>query len=339
MEIFINNAILHVLNNDGGESVFSDQELDIDSDICCEYISKHIKKLINNTSAREATFNPDSKCLAIINQYIGGDLYFKDASHKICALLSDAMQKSQSIPSADVLVVQFEIKNDAYLAIFKLNYKECFMHQVASGEAGSDNQIVKYQTVLPFDGGKVDEACLIPYDPMVVRLLEKPYIIDGESKFYFSELFLDCSPELSKKEVVSAINDIAEEITQQYFEGDVSAMARVKMALIEEAEEEEGYVSFSNVASKVFGDNEEARTDFVSLAKEAGLKSDVNLGEKFVKQQFGSHKFKASNGIELKFPSELTDDSETIEFVNNDDGSVTVVLKNLWIGDTNSHSR
>lgn len=69
--------------------------------------------------------------------------------------------------------------------------------------------------------------------------------------------------------------------------------------------------------------------ELVEMAKEAGIKPDAELGEKFLRRQFGAQKFKATNGVELKFPAELSDDADAMEFTENPDGSVSILLKNL----------
>lgn len=327
MALRINHAILHILNNDGGATVLSNNELDIDSEVCGEFITKHVKKLMSSTSAKEAVFHAGSKAYDIVQAYKNGEIFFKEASERICLHLSDIMEKHVDIPSADVLVVQFENKRENYLAILKLNYKECFMHD--TGKSGTDNQLVKHRSVLPFSNGKVEEACLIPYDPMVLKVLEKPYLVDGEPTEYFSELFLECDAALSKKEAVQIIQEISDEINEKYFNRDAESLAKLKMAVIEEAEEEEGLVSIENVAARAFQENEDAKREYVTMAREAGIKTELPLGEKFSRQQFGYQRMKADNGIELKFPIDLSDDAGTIEFIKNTDGSLSILLKNL----------
>jgi len=329
MALEIHNAILHVLNNDGGASYLSSQELDIDSETCEEFVTKHIKKLMNNPSAKEATFQAESKALAVLRELMEGKIFFKDASKQLCGMLSDIMQTNVEIPSADVLITRFENKGEMYFAILKLNYKECFTHQVNQDDTGADNQIVKYRAVLPFDGGKVEEACLIPYEPMVLRILEKPYPVNGEDVNYFSQLFLECDTELSKKEAVKIIQEVTEEINEKFYNGSIETEAKFKAALIEEAQEEDGVLDLEKVAAKVFGEVEEVKKEYISMAREAGIHSDLPLGEKILKQQFGTQRFKADNGIEVKFPSGLIEDDEVIELKNNADGSITIMLKHL----------
>jgi hypothetical protein len=322
----IKNAILHSL---GGQFILSDTELDIDSETCTAFITKHVKKLLDNPASKEATFNPDSEVYHYIMELKNGARGFKSICIHIGKRMSDLKKKNPAIPDGDLLIVLFENKRNQYMAITKLNYSECFTHEIKQGSTGADNQIIKYPAVLPFDSGKVFEACLIPFDPMVIKVIEKPFEIDGELKNYFSEMFLDCQPSLSKKEAAQILNEITEEITEKYFDSSIDAVTRIKTALLEQAEEADGEVSIESVAEKAFGGNLEVREDYVQLARGAGLRQDLALGEKFVRQQFGVQRLKAENGVELKFPAELWGDGSSIQMVRQPDGSSAILLKNL----------
>ena len=326
MELFVNNAILHVLDTKCGQLTFSDQELDVDSDICADFIQKHIKRLMSNQSAKDATFSEESPVLARVLAFKSGETSFKDFSLFLAERLFEIMKDNSDVPSADLLIAQFERGDDAYVAILKLDLRECYTHQIA--EDGSDNQIVKYCGVLPFDTGKVEEAALIPYDPMIVKLIEKPRVVGGESRYYFSELYLECLTELSKKEVAEAIEDAAVAVAADFYKGDPTVPALVKMAALEASTEAEGVLSVETVASRAFAENDGAKSAFVENIREAGVTSDIEMG-RFAKSRWGKHNFKATNGIELRLPSDLTDDDGIIEFVHNEDGSVTITLKSL----------
>lgn len=327
MSFELENAILHIIDNNSGKVSISNTELDIDSEICYEFINKHIKKLFNNTSVKEARFDNNSVVGDKISELKSGKTSFKDACIVIGERLSEIMLKNVDIPAADLLIAQFSIKKERHLAILKLNIQEVYTHKMK--DTGSENQIVKYTSALPFGSGKVDEACIIPFDPLMVKLLEKSYLVDNEPTNYFSELFLECATELSKKEIVAIINELTEEVNGKYYSSDITVGATVKSALIDEAEEDEGVISIINVANKAFGDNQEAREDFINQAKDAGLKSETELGDRFVKQQFGNHRIKAENGVEIKIPSQLFTDGESIEFIRLEDGTQTIMLKNL----------
>jgi nucleoid-associated protein YejK len=323
----IRNAILHSLNNNS--CVLSDTELDIDSEICSAFITKHAKKLLDNPASKEATFTSESEIYKHIIELKDGRRHFKDACAQIGRRLSEIMKQDTEIPAGALLIVQFDNKKDRYIAIIKLNYRECFTHQTKRSPAGADNQIVKYASVLPFDTGKTEEACLIPFDPMVLKVIEKPFIVNGEMVNYFSEMFLECNSSISKKEAAQILNEISDEVNEKYFDSSVDSVARIKTALIEQSEETEGEISIESVAAKAFGNNLEARDDYVRLARDAGLRADMMLGERFVRQQFGTQRIKTENGIEIKFPAELWADSSSIEMIRQPDGSNAILIKNL----------
>ena len=326
MAFTINRAILHVIDSKGTDAL-SNQELDIDSETCYQFVQKHVKRLLRHPEGREACFSAESAVYGLVRAYQKDDLHFKEFSHQLCERLSGIIRGSDEIPPADILIADFEDSKNRYLAVLKLNYIECFTHKVADG----DNQIVKNMNVLPFTNGKVEEACLIPFEPMVLRILEKPYRVNGEEVNYFSRLFLECDTALSKKEMADIISQAADDINQKYFAGDMEAAARFSQALIAEAEqadEDEG-LRIENAVKQAFPGNEQAAGEFLDMAKEAGLPHEVKLDKAFTRRQFGTQRFKADNGIEIKFPAELLENAESIQFVTNADGTVSVTMRNL----------
>jgi nucleoid-associated protein YejK len=307
-------------------------ELDIDSETCIEFVGKHVRRLLRNPAAKEATFSAESEVYAAVKAYQKGDSSFKELSRLLGNRLADIMKDNDDIPSADFLITTFDNSGKTYIAIIKLNYGECYIHRQTAGEDGAtENQIVKNTVVLPMSASKVEEACLIPYDPMVLRILEKAHVVDGDSVDYFSKLFLKCQADMSKKEMAETIQEIADEIIAKHYDGSVEVAAKVKNAIIQEAEEtgEDDGLVLENVVSRAFGEHEKARVEFVELAKEYGLPHQVMLDKPFVQKEFKIQKFSADNGIEIKCPSELFHDPDQVQLTTNPDGSITFTLRNL----------
>ena len=325
MALKIRNAILHILRNDGPPSAFSKTELDIDSEICEAFIQKHVKKLINNPAVRTANFNPDSEIYNLLDAYQRSEKHFKDTSLELAEKLDGIMKKYTDIPPCDMLITRAGHNSGEYLAILLLNYQEVYAHNSKE----SENQL-KTCIALPFSSGKVEYACLIGLEgaALPISLVEKPATIDGNSCMYFSELFLDCDTSPSKKEQASLINDITTEFVDEYFNSDPKVSAKIKTALLEEAEAEEGFVSMDNVAGRVF-ENSDTKVQYISTLRDAGIQEDMPLGERVLKQQFGTHKIKAENGVEIRFPVELAAIEDDLEITTHHDGTVTVLIKNL----------
>ena len=328
MALVIRNAILHILRNDGRPSVFSDVELDIDSEVCEAFILKHVKKLLNNPAVREANFKADSPIYDALKSYQSNGSYFRDTTGEMARKMDAIMQKYTDIPPCDMLIARVGHKSGDYLAILNLTFHEVYAHKTS----GTDNQLT-ICNALPFATGKVEYAALIALNgsSMPISVAEKPATIDGNQVLYFSELFLECETTPSKKEQAKLIDEVTVEFVEEHFKGDPKVSAKIKTALLEEVAAEEGFVSMDNVATAAFEGASEVKTQYVNILQEAGIKDDLALGERVVKQQFATHKIKAENGVELKFPAPLAAEEDEIEITKNSDGTVTVVLKNLRV--------
>ena len=55
----------------------------------------------------------------------------------------------------------------------------------------------------------------------------------------------------------------------------------------------------------------------------------VMLDKPFIQREFKAQRFKAENGVELKFPAKLIQDPDQVQMTTNPDGSITITLKNL----------
>ncbi|MCL2571008.1 MAG: nucleoid-associated protein [Defluviitaleaceae bacterium] len=326
MPLKIRNAILHILRNDGRPSVFSEQELDIGSEVCEAFIMKHVKKLLGNAGVRTATFKPESPLYEVLLSYQGGTTYFKEAATTVAKKLDEIMNRHPSISPCDLLVTRVGSKDGEYLAVLQLGYQEVYAHKTSN----ADNQLTLC-TALPFSTGRVEYACLIALDgpSMPISILEKPAVIDGEAVLYFSELFLECDSSPSKKEQAKLIDEINNEFIDEYYNGNPTVHAQIKTALLEESDESEGFVNMDKVAAQVFDAQDELKFQYVNTLREAGIQEDLPLGQKVVRQQFGTQRIKSENGIEIKFPAELAVEGDSIEITTHGDGSVTVLLKNL----------
>ena len=328
MAVVIRNAILHILRNDGRQSVFSDVELDIDSEICEAFILKHVKKLMNNPAVRTANFTPEAEMYRLLGDYQNNLVHFKDTTLKIAEKMDQIMTKYTDIEPCDMLIARVGHKSGDYLAILNLTYQEVYSHK----SSGTDNQLTKC-TALPFNSGKVEYAALIALNgsSMPISVVESSATIEGNQVLYFSELFLDCETTPSKKEQAKLIDEVTVEFVEEHFRSDPVVSAKIKTALLEEAEAEEGFVSMDNVASAAFPGEQEIKEQYVTVLRDAGIQEDLPLGERVVKQQFSTHKIKAENGVEIKFPAQLAAEEDEVEITKNSDGTVTVLFKNLRV--------
>ena len=114
MALVIRNAILHIMRNDGRPSVFSEVELDIDSEICEAFILKHVKKLLNNPAVRSANFIAGTPLHTLLGSYQSNGVHFKETTMELAKKLDAIMAKYTDIPCCDMLVARVGHKSGDY---------------------------------------------------------------------------------------------------------------------------------------------------------------------------------------------------------------------------------
>ena len=96
-----------------------------------------------------------------------------------------------------------------------------------------------------------------------------------------------------------------------------------------EMAERNEFVDIEELANTVFHGSEASKITYISELKKAGVEPRIQLHEDELPKLIKSHKFKTDKGIELKLPIKLWEDKSAIEFINNPDGTVSILIKNI----------
>ncbi|MTI48232.1 nucleoid-associated protein [Sporosalibacterium faouarense] len=327
-EINIKKLIVHILDNSLDIPVLSEDEHPKDDDIT-DFVQKHIIRLFNDGALKPAFFNNDNRiksiCESLRQSYDGFIDYTKDMS----SLLFQILKTQPDIPSGDMMFSIFDYEKARYLGIFKLNYKASYIHFVNQFEDKTVNSIIKQKTSLPNEKQKIDECILINLDTLNIQLMEKKYEIDGEKRFYLSELFLHCESKKSEKEKIKILKKTTQDFIKTYYEDDFEKMGTMKKAVSESLKADE-VVDVERVADNLFKTNPELKNEYVKSVEEKGLEEKAfQVSEKNEKRNFRKQKLVTDTGIEINLPVELFNDSEKVEFINNPDGTISIMLKNI----------
>lgn len=324
MEIKINNAILHILDSMTSLPVYSKHCLELDDEKVQEFIGKHIERLFNDQGVKSGKFRENSKVKELIKN-INGD--FINTSISIAEKLYELMLRYLEIPSGDLLMSSLNIEGHNYLVIIKFNYKEGYTHYVDYGDSGTSNKIVVNKVMFPSETQKNIEAALINLEDLSLKLFEREYEIEGEKMFYFSKMFLGCDTDLSIKESIKVIREVAKDITKKYYDEDFGKVSEIKEAIYDNLDN--GAIEVENVANKIFRNIPDAKNEYIERVEEAGVNKVVDLEGKKPEKKLTVHKIKMDNGIELDVPVDIYRDKNIIEFINNPDGTISIIIKNI----------
>ncbi len=328
-EISIKKMIVHILDSNIQMPVLSEQEHELNTEII-EFAEKHIEKILKDERLKEAIFLETSNQVKNLCESIPGDSQrFPAITAEIGSILFNIMQKHVEIPPADTIFCLFNLGDYPHLGIMKLNYRHSYIHYIERNESGNVNSIIKQKTALPLENQKVDECAIINLNDLSIKLLEKKYEINGEKTFYFSNIFLGCTSKISTFEKVKLFNKTTEKFSKQYFEEDYTKPVEIQKAVAESIEETET-IDVVDIADKVFRKSPQLKEEYIEEMEKVGLKEKViPVSPKIAQKKFMKHKIKTDSGIEINLPVEYYGNNEKIEFINNPDGTVSIMIKNI----------
>lgn len=328
-DIHIKNAVLHILDTSISLPVLSNKEIEIDGEIS-EFLEKHINKILDDTNIKKAQFIGDVNTVRDMCGAIKADeAYFSEASIAIANMIFDIMLKNVDIISGDLICCIFNLNNEQYLAILKLNYKTGFTHYVNQMEDGATNSIIRHKTLLPTEGQKIDEAVLIKLESGDIRLIERAYEINGVKEFYLSQYFLKCTTDLSDNQKLKIIDKVTKKINKKYYNEDFDKVAKLKN-VVSQSIEDNNEIRVEKIAQEMFETNLAVREEYIEEIQKAGLvEESIQIPKKIAEKKFKTHKIRTDTGIEINFPLNYYDNSDMIEFSNNPDGSISIIIKNV----------
>ena len=327
--IILEKVVVHILDSTLQMPLLSENEHPPEHDIH-EFIKLHLARAADDEGSRICHFCAGENSISDLCFRLQEDVdLFIPLSQEIASLLYTIMCANPDIPSADLVIALYQIDQVYHIGILKLNYKTSFIHHIDYIDNSRTNFIIRQTSALPTEKQRIEEAAMINLDTLEIRLIEKPYEINGDKTLYFSTLFLKCSGEISNKDTLRVFKKVAEDITKKYYGDDVEKKADLKKA-VHESVIDCGKLDFQEIASKTFHNNPEVQGAFIDDLKRCGItQSEVAFTESTIEKNFQKQKLKTDLGIELNIPIEWYKDPEKIEFIANKDGTISIMIKNI----------
>lgn len=324
MMIQIKEAVLHILDINIDRPVLSDSALTLAPDIE-EYLTAHVDRAFQSDDGKSCSFRAVSAFEMLISKAQERFLpTAKEAAEKIFEL----MKRNPSIPCADFIFLDAVIESDPYFILLKMNYRESYIHHLEN-MGGKNNEIVHQRTTLPDAKGKADEAVFVNLSTKEIRLIEKKYEIDGKRRCYLSEDVLECEAGLSEKQKVAAVKKAVEIVNEKFFDNGREVEAHVTTVMCSKADEGDG-TTIEDLCYSFYGDAPAVKEEFTAVLREQHVEPDevVKISAGAAKRM-EKQSIKTASGVEIKIPVQLYGDDDAVQFINNPDGTISLLLKGI----------
>lgn len=328
MLITINKAILHILDFNSGVTVFSQQELDRESNSVVSFLTKHLEKSYTAQNAKTGSFYPNSKFKSQLVDYLAGSLDFISFSMYAAELLYTAIAQSDKLDSTDVLVCDFTIDEIRVVGLLKCTNKVGFIHQVVHENEQLKTEIINHYAILPGTTQKIEEYAFIDTDTLDIKFIDKKRSVNGRDSYMIADHILECSSLISPKSTLELVNTIARTVAENHGASTMEASLKSKSYIAENTEVSE-YLDPVELSKAVFPSSPLMQQEYVQEVQKAGIPETVKIDKDLAIKTGKSHKIKTDTGIELTFPVDYFQNSEYIEFINNPDGTLSIALKKI----------
>lgn len=326
-DISLKKVIVHILDSYISMPVLSDKELEYGSDFA-DFLKGHINRLISGDDIKKCYFG--SEDLPIYNTIKEmNDDNFVENSKVLATRLFEIMHENGDIPPADLVVCVYNYCSRDYLALLKMNYKSSYTHSTGNEDGGNNNDIIKYKAILPSEGQKLNEAVIVDLQDFSVRIVEKKYEINGKKEFYLSTKFIGCIAQMSEKTKMSIVTRAVEQVNKKYYEEDFDKQMQAKSIISKEIEDK-GCIVVNEVADKIFKGEPELVEEFTEKVDRYNIANDTIIPQsKTTTRKLERQHLTTDSGIEIKIPMELYNNEDDIEFITNEDGTISMIIKNI----------
>ena len=318
LDLYIKRIIIHQFSPNDTELVLAEGPLEITPRLD-EYFRKKLSKVFSD-EAKRGYFDAEN----VFISHLGDDLM--ESSVKIAQLWKEEFVISEDQKTNDLVFIQFDKEGQEYFAFLRIALKDSLIHSLGD----SQHPIQLSQNNLPSAAQTPDEALVINRSSKQYYLIEKRIKHNGSFANYFSENLLQVQPEQSVKKSIKMVEDTAQKIAENFNQDDFNFQGKMKSAIFNNLEEDQE-LSPEKLADQLFDNNLTARMTFVDELKEAIPEpisvSDIDHSRQIKKLE--NQKLSLSNGIELIVPNNVYQDADSVEFIQNPDGTYSILIKNI----------
>ena len=155
--------------------------------------------------------------------------------------------------------------------------------------------------------------------------LQKQFDIDPES---VSDFIAEVSED-SEFPTTVIVTKAVEQVNKKYYEEDFDKQMQAKSIISKEIEDR-GCIVVNEVADKIFMGEPELIEEFTEKVDRYNIANDTIIPQsKTTTRKLERQHLTTDSGIEIKIPMELYNNEDDIEFITNEDGTMSMIIKNI----------
>ncbi|MBK5241567.1 nucleoid-associated protein [Clostridium sp.] len=334
-EININEAIIHVLDNNADEPILNEYALELDEEKY-NFLLKHIQKCLKDEEIKYGIFNEDTNIVKDFSQqYLNGENNLLSVSKELAKQMFVLMRTKGSIPSCDLIVVSFTTEFGPILGMFKMDYIKNYVHTIEFVDNKLGIDIVPQFTGLPGSAQRIQKCAFIKpireennFDLMIIDKKSKSKENEEYGSDYFTENYLGCTTFDNQRDVTKNFVKSAEKWTQNTFPENADKAEAVRSTIKRKLREEDN-LDIRELSEEMFPENNATGEKFVEFIAEQGISENISLDKQWIDKRLKRVRLKIDKDIDLYVNEETYNDNSRFEIQRNGDGTINMVIKHV----------
>ncbi|MBU3155160.1 nucleoid-associated protein [Clostridium estertheticum] len=330
-DIQINEAVIHVLDNNSDEPILNNYMLDLTEEVY-KFILSHLERVLKDDNLKCAFFKEKGTPVKIYSQeYLDGRMDLNSFSKEAAGELFEIMETTEGIPSCDLLVVSFNTEYGPMIGLLKIDYIKQYTHKVNITDNNVDIRLQSIITGLS-DKKKVQKCAFIrpihagqDYDLLV---LDKKPMVDEDGANYFLDTLLGCNLINNDRDYTRAFMALVEVWTRSNFKEEAFKAEKLRSSVKRVLRDNED-IDIYELAEEIILPNEpEVKKDFIAYLQAHNIER-FKVDKEYLDKKLSNVKIKVSSAIALNITGDAYADINKFEIVNNGDGSINMVIKHI----------
>ncbi|WP_251861530.1 nucleoid-associated protein [Clostridium sp. Marseille-Q2269] len=335
-EVNINEAIIHILDNNSEEPVLNEYKLRLDDEIY-KFILKHVDRCLKDEELKYAVFNQERNIVKELSQeYLNGQNDLLNVSKELARQLFILMKGNDNIASCDLMIVSISTEYGPMLAILKMDYVKNYIHVVDMVEDKIGIDIVPEFTGLPASAQKIQKCAFIKpiregqeFNLMVIDKQKKSKDSEEYGSNYFISKYLGCRIVENERDATKNFVKATEEWAKSNLNENADTSEKI-IRTVNKLLKEEDTIDVKEVSNDIFGENPDAKLNYEGFISQQGVKEKVPVDKEWVDKKFKRIRVKVDKDIDLYIDEESYHDESRFEVRRVGDGSVNIVIKNVY---------
>ena len=328
----IQEAVVSILDKGGDEPLLNEYQLELTESVHT-YLHNHIKRCFTGDKLRFGLFNPQVNGVKnIANKILRNEEDIVTASKEISTRLFNIMKNDDGVESCDLATITIATTKGSMLCILKLDYAKNFMHQVDFLEEKISIGITPVKTGLPNTG--IQKAAFIKandddgFDLYYLDEIRKTKDSDDYNVHYWTNNFLNCAEITNSKSTTLDFVKASESWIRATKHETAKESEEIRSAIREKLLEADS-VSINELADEIFETDIEKAESFKTYMSSLNFEDEVVVDKPTAVKKLSKIKIKIDKEITLSIDRESYNDNSKFEIIENLDGSINMVIKNI----------